>query len=229
MLRHIVAAVAALTIAMAAGSAAADDKIKYRVTITNLTKGQSFTPQLVVTHRGDVSMFRLGETASPGVGRMAEGGDTSVLLDELLAYPSAVGDYAVAEGAAGLLAPGETTSVVVTAGRRHRYLSLAGMLLPTNDTFVALNRVRLPRHGVTELALAYDAGTEPNDQSCAHIPGPQCGGEPFSAPSDMDEGFVHVSNGIHELPRTGADSVIGPHEYDWRNPVARIVVRRLYY
>lgn len=205
-------------------------EFKYKVTITNITKGQSFTPQLVVTHEGKKALFRLGSPASPGLGRMAEGGDTSVLLEELM-YADSVADYAVIEGVEGLLVPGETASVVVTADRHHRYLSLAGMFLPTNDTFVALNRIRLPRHAKAMFARAYDAGTEYNDQNCANIPGPVCGGTPFSDPSEMDEGFVYVSNGIHELPQPDGDDaarIIGPQTYDWRNPVARIVVKRLY-
>ena len=36
---------------------------KYEVTITNLTPGQSFTPQLVATHSRKVSLFELGQPA----------------------------------------------------------------------------------------------------------------------------------------------------------------------
>lgn len=204
----------------------------YKVTITNLTKGQFFTPALVATHRGGVSMFKLGEPASDGLARTAEAGDTSELLNELMSYTNAVGDYATVLGAGDppLLAPGETASVVVSGGGRYRFLSLAGMLLPSNDTFVALNRIRLPRHQTTKLALAYDAGTEFNDQNCLHIPGPRCGGEANSAPADTDEGYVYVSNGFHALPQPEGDDageVLQPFTYDWRNPVARIVVKRI--
>ena len=72
------------------------------------------------------------------------------------------------------------------------------MLIPTNDTFVALDSVRLPRVGSTaRLAIAYDAGTEANDQNCNNMPGPRCGGVGFSpGPNVGDEGYVYVSNGF---------------------------------
>ena len=99
------------------------------------------------------------------------------------------------------------------------------------DTFVAVNRVKLPSSGaVQQLVPAYDAGTEYNDQNCANIPGPVCGGEGNSpGPNEDDEGFVHIGNGMHEL---GAEDemgnrIIDPKTYDWRNSVARITVRRM--
>lgn len=236
MKRIIILAAAACSLLATTAFANGGHPAKYKVTITNLTKGQFFTPALVVTHHRHVSMFTLGEPASDGLAATAEAGDTSLLLSELMTYPNAVGDYATVLGAGDppLLAPGETASVTVAGGGRHRYLSLAGMLLPTNDTFVALNSIRLPTHKTTKIALAYDAGTEVNDQNCTHIPGPRCGGEASSAPADTDEGYVYVSNGIHMLPQPAGDvadkdEVIGPHQYDWRNPVARIVVQRLRY
>ena len=36
----------------------------YEVTVTNITPGQTFTPQMVVTHAADISLFQLGEPAS---------------------------------------------------------------------------------------------------------------------------------------------------------------------
>jgi hypothetical protein len=105
------------------------------------------------------------------------------------------------------------------------------MLIPTNDTFFALNRQRLPLRGsVTFFAEAYDAGTETNDQNCSNIPGPRCGGEGLSTGINSgDEGFVHVGNGFHELGEgDGATGeVLRPFQYDWRNPVAMIRIKRV--
>lgn len=217
---------AAAAVLLGAGAASADRT--YTVTITNVTKGQTFTPILVVTHAPRVRLFEPGEPASPELEILAEAGDTgpqSAALEGLGRH--AVGDVRTI---GGLLGPGETTSVEVTAGRGHRHLSLAAMLIPTNDNFVALDGVRLPPWGdSTFLVPAYDAGTEENDQSCAHIPGPRCGGEGHSpGPNPGDEGFVFVGSGFHELGDTddeGAE-VLGPFLYDWRNPVARVVVAR---
>ncbi len=44
--------ITALTLSLAASTANAQSNARYEVTITNITPGQSFTPQLVVTHPG---------------------------------------------------------------------------------------------------------------------------------------------------------------------------------
>lgn len=200
----------------------------YKVTITNITKGQTFTPQLVATHDGSVRAFRLGDPASPEIEAVAEGGNTGPLTDQLLAKSYRVGDV---QTIPGMLGPGESATIVVEGTRFHRFMTVAAMLLPTNDTFVALNRVGLPRWGSrTYTALGYDAGTEFNDQNCVNIPGPRCGGAPFSDAADTDEGFIYVSNGFHDLPPSDIEGkeVLGPFVYDWRNPIARITVKRLH-
>ena len=128
----------------------------------------------------------------------------------------------------GLLMPGQTVKLKVE-GRPGQRLSLAGMLIPTNDTFVGIDSVFLPLHGETTIeAIAWDAGTEANDQNCLHIPGPRCGGQASSAPADSDEGFVHVSNGFHDLgDGNGMGEVLKPAEYSWNDPVAIVTIRRM--
>ncbi len=206
----------------------ADSSVRYEVTITNITKGQTFTPQLVAGHRSSVSLFTLGEPASEELAILAEGGDTGPLTDALLGHGNAVKDVTTI---GALLGPGETASVEIEGPRHRGHLSVAAMLIPTNDTFMALNGVPLPRFGTAVFhAVAYDAGSEANDQNCAHIPGPPpCFGEPVSAPADSDEGYVYVSNGFHELGALDEDGnvILGPATYDWRNPVARITVHRV--
>ena len=217
-----------LCAALFSGAALADGNNgrRYEVTITNITKGQTFTPLLVATHTNDVQLFQVGAAASPALETLAESGDTMPATDELLAAGRAVGTV---ETIPGLLGPGQSVSVVVQAPKRARRLSVAAMLIPTNDTFVALNSVPLPRKTRVFDAPAYDAGTEANDQNCTNIPGPRCQGAGSSAPADGDEGFIHIGNGFHELGTgQGPDGeVLGPFTYDWRNPVARVAVRRL--
>jgi hypothetical protein len=224
--RIATAALAAVfLLASAFASADAGYNRKYEVTITNLTPGQTFTPQLVATHSAKVSLFELGQPASHALEVLAEGGDTAPLMEELLASPYEVADV---QTVPGLLGPGQSVTVIVEANRFQRYLSLAAMLIPTNDAFVALDSVALPRDRRSVNALAYDAGTEANDQNCLSIPGPRCGGEGHSpGPNESDEGFVHVSNGFHSLPAADVAEVLGPQLYDWRNPVARVEVKRI--
>ena len=216
----------ALVIMLASIAQADNYTAKYEVTITNLTRGQVFTPQLVATHEQQVAIFELGQPAGLALETLAEGGDTSAVTIQLLENPSQIGDILTVPG---LLMPGASVTTTIEASIHHRYLSMVAMLIPTNDTFVALNGIPLHRNGVRSyLALGYDAGTEANDQNCNNIPGPRCGGAGHSpGPNDGDEGYVHVSNGFHELEQTDSGEVLGPAVYDWRNPVARVVVKRV--
>lgn len=185
---------------------------RHKVTVTNLTQGQSFTPIIGVAHDDDVSLFSSGSPASPELAAMAEGGDTGPLAG-ILGGDAGVVDIETTEG---LLGPGESVTFMIRSTRRAGYLSVAAMLIPTNDAFMALNGAKIPRSGSkTYRVVAYDAGSEPNTEVCADIPGPVCGGAGGS-PDAGGEGFVHVHNGIHGI----AD--LSSSVYDWRNPVAMI-------
>jgi hypothetical protein len=188
----------------------------YKVTVTNLTRGQSFTPILVVSHRYAPNLlFVPGETASPELAMLAEGGDTGPLETVLSGNPR-VRDTATS---AGLLEPGDSTTIEVQGQIGLGRISLAAMLIPTNDAFLAAQNVRLPsgHEVVTVVVPAYDAGSEPNDEDCANIPGPVCGGEGVS--EGGGEGYVHVHAGIHGIGTLAAET------YDWRNPVASISIK----
>lgn len=197
----------------------------YEVTITNITPALQFTPILAATHQRGLSYFELGEAASDEMALLAEDGNVGPLLDSILE----TGKVFDTANSADFLPPGppllfagDTVTLEITAKRRARFLSLAAMLLPTNDSFVAIDSVRLPRSGsITVFARGYDAGSEPNDELCANIPGPTCNGTGAS-PDAGGEGFVHVSNGIH------GQGDLSAAVYDWRNPVARIVIQRVY-
>jgi len=207
-----------MTAALAFSSATfADDDKAYEVTITNVTAGQTFTPVLAATHSSDIGFFELGQPASAELTALAEGGDIGPLGMLLDAAPWQVLDTAT-NGA--LLGPGESVTIELMGGSRFNRLSFAAMLIPTHDTFVAVNSMPLPKRSSTAVALAYDAGSETNDELCANIPGPYCGGAALS-PMDDGEGFVHVANGIHGI------GDLSPEVFDWRNPVATVHVRRI--
>ena len=173
----IVAFVSALAMAPAASVAKDHHGPRFEVSITNLTRGQQFTPFLVVTHRPGVHLFNLGAPASAELSALAEEGNTAPLTAALSMLP----DVSDIVSGAGLTNPGATTTLFVDGGRSFGHLSLAAMLIPTNDGFVALDSVPLP-HGsatATYYAMAFDAGSERNDESCASIPGPsfsECNG-----------------------------------------------------
>jgi hypothetical protein len=193
----------------------------YEVTITNVTRDQTFTPFLVVAHRPRVKLFEVGQPASPELEALAENGDTAPFQAKLAATPGVRG---ITVGG-GLLAPGQTTTMKVQ-GHRHDRISLAAMLIPTNDGFIALGSAGpFGRRLRSTYAPAYDAGTEVNDELCASIPGPdyvECGGPGGGgAPDGGEEGFVRIHEGMHGV----GDFVAATR--DWRNPVAKVSVRRV--
>lgn len=198
-------------------SAAADDgKRMYAVSVTNLTRGILFTPIMVATHQEGIRLYDLGLPPSAALAAMAEGGDTGALAAMINATQKASTAFTP-----GLLAPGQTVTVMVASLKGSNHMSLAAMMLPTNDGFIAVTDVPLPngKQPVTYISNGHDAGSEPNDELCANIPGPQCGGEGGS-PGAGGEGFVHIHAGIHGIGDLPAA------DYDWRNPVALITVRQ---
>lgn len=202
-------------------AAAARDGPLYEVTITNATYGQRFTPLLLVTHESSVRLFEVGKPASAGLATLAEEGNVVPLRAVLDADPN----VNMTAAGASLTNPGATVTLTIR-GRPHRdRLSIAAMLIPTNDAFVAFNAVELPFFGsASYVARAYDSGTEINNELCASIPGPgypECGGDGGGAKAGNGEGFVHVHRGIH-----GVGS-FDPANRAWQNPVAFITVRRV--
>ncbi len=192
---------------------------QYTVSITNITGAQTFTPIMVAAHKKGVKLFTPGSPASPELAMLAEGGDTAPLT-ELLMMDHRVGHVMTTGGPLG---PGETVDVQIPGHRRYGYISLAAMMLPTNDGFIALNGVRAPRGNHTHMYMSpgYDAGSEINDESCINIPGPfGCDGKGIGYSPDGGEGYVHIHSGIRDVGEL--DSA----EYDWKNPVARIVIKR---
>ncbi len=203
-----------LAIALSLGAQAQEAKT-FEVTITNITKSQIFTPILLVTHTPAVSLFTPGKPASYELELQAEGGDPMPLKDLLDSDPDVL-NTAIA---GGLLLPGESVTVEIQGNGRFNRLSITSMLIPTNDTFVGLRSMKLPSRSSMAAVPAFDAGTETNDEDCTNIPGPDCGGEGYNVAGG--EGFVYISNGI-----SGIDD-LAPSAFDWRNPVARVVVKHV--
>ena len=204
---------------LVATTAWAEDELEtYKITVTNLTRGQPLAPVMAATHQMGMSYFQVGEAPSAELAALAEAGNGKPLAAKLLTTPG-VSDAQVGAGGTG---PGKTTTMMVTARRGTDRLSIGAMLANTNDGFIALRDVALPKgqKTVTYMADGYDAGSEPNDELCATVPGPACRGAALS-PEASGEGYVHIHAGIHGIGGLSAA------EYDWRNPVAQIVVERM--
>ncbi len=201
---------------------------QFTVQIENLTNGIFFTPLLVAAHDSSTKLFQTGTSANASLEAMAEGGDISGLVADIAGTsPTTVENPAV-----GLLAPGAntTTSMLDTDGTANNYLSIVGMLLPTNDGFVGLNSWEIPSTaGTYSFTInGYDAGTEANDELTASIPAPidfgtGTGGTGV-ATSDSNTN-VHIHRGsIGDDNSTSGISDLDNSVHRWLNPIARITV-----
>lgn len=208
---------------------------EYSVKIENLTHGVYFTPLLVSAHPGGTTLFTSGMPASAHLQAMAEGGDISGLATDLMA----VGAKNIENPASGLLMPGKYAMADLgDPGAANTQLSIAAMLLPTNDGFVTLNNLTLPTTPgtYTYLLNAYDAGTEANDEirgsgasGMAGMPVPPplealvgTGGTGITTAA---EGYVHIHRGVlGDHNATGGASDIDASSQRWLNPVARVTL-----
>jgi hypothetical protein len=209
-----------LAVPAIAGNIVSEDQLprRYRVTVTNLTPGQGFSPAVIVAHTSAFDLFEVTEAASPGVARVAEEGDPTIAVAEATA---AAGVHDVVVAGTGPFMPGQSVSAEVEATSAS-VLSVIGMLGSTNDAFYGLDSHKLTfGTPMTIYVPAYDAGSERNTEDCDHVPGPPCNAMGVRVTAGA-EGFITVHNGIHGF----AD--LPPITHDWNNPVARITIERVF-
>ncbi|PVV12083.1 MAG: hypothetical protein B6D77_05870 [gamma proteobacterium symbiont of Ctena orbiculata] len=234
MKKSLTVLAASVSLLFSANSLASDREIS--VEITNLTNAIYFTPLLVATHNRHTDLFEVGTAASANLQAMAEGGN----IDGLIADVKASGGEYVANPASGLLAPGATAEAVIERPRkRNRFLSVVGMLLPTNDGFVGLDSLRVPKKKgtYTYYLHGYDAGTEANDEIITGGGAPGAPGIPADPGGNAGSGgsptvaadhnpTVHIHRGVTgDSDPTGGDSDLDARVHTWQGPVARLVIR----
>jgi Spondin_N len=207
----------------------------YKITITNLTAGQPFTPPVLLTHTKRTGIFTVGEAASEEIQAIAENGNSAPLQ---MALGVDVNVHQVVAGTAPLVPannPGQTgfgssATFEITTHGSARFLSFASMLICTNDGFTGLDSVRLPRHKTTVYSVAYDARTETNTEDFADIVPPCQGligvssddaGTGMSNPNLAEDGIVIPHAGING----GIDLFTEVH--GWSDPVAKIEIERV--
>jgi hypothetical protein len=225
MKRFLVLAAAAVTAAgLLTGSAGADDDDEkvWRVTIRNLTPAgpgapgsQPLSPPLFVVHSGRVDVWSVGGIASHPVAAIAEDA-LNTPAESALAQLRGVDD--VFTGAGGPIASGTKRSYLVEAEDGFDRLSVVTMLVNTNDGFTGLDSFRLRGDGAVLHKMAYDAGSERNNELAAFIPGPCCG-HPFVR--DPEGELIRMHAGIEGI------GDLDPAAYDWDGPVAKITIRRV--
>ena len=118
--KYVYAGISILLIVLASGISFADQKDyarKYRVTITNLTRGQIFSRPIVISHNRNFRLFELGEPASDELVALAEDADLSLLIAQIDShYNYALGPVSDLNPN-GVVLPGPSATVEI-AGER---------------------------------------------------------------------------------------------------------------
>jgi Spondin_N len=213
-----------------------DDLRTYRVTIENETDEQPFSPGVAVTHRKSFSLFQVGESASVGIERIAEDGNEGPAVAAVTGAPGVTSVFDInqpitREGTTFMSFTDEF-SFEIQAHPRDR-LSLAIMLICTNDGFTGLDSVKLPKgdDSVTYRSQGYDAGTENNTEQSEDIVDPCSGLGPAPLAGDPNDpnGGTPTSP---QAPISHHAGILGggdltPSLHDWENPVAEITIERI--
>ncbi len=204
------------------------------IEFTNLTHGIHYTPILMSAHSDAISLFSAGVAATPELQMMAEGGDISGLVTML----DAANANNMTNPANGLLAPGQSTTAMLSTDEGNTYLSVVTMLLPTNDGFAGVNSWKIPTEAGSYSfnVNAYDAGTEANNEVVNGGGAPGVLGIPAAPGMDSGTGgsgvtteeantTVHIHRGsLGDDNLTAGKSDLDNTVHRWLNPVARITV-----
>ncbi len=221
----LIAALVAFTTPASASSGEHDSSTAgtFLVTVENLTENQTLTPAVVAAHSGDFRLFRINRPASYGLQQLAENGGVPVLVDELSGNES-VFDVAVAGGAP--IPPGGSASTLITTLGYANRISVAAMLICTNDGFAAVSDARVSQYQgeTTRYGRAYDAGTEINTQLFVDLVPPCSGGATgtgMSNPALAENGVVLPHRGIAEVGDLSSDT------HGWHGPVIKVTIERV--
>ncbi len=212
------------------GDTDTDARRTFTLQLTNLTANQPFGPVAVVLHPPPDALWLPGESASEALEVLAESGDPQPLLDAADSRTDVVRAF----GGSGVISPGSSETFTFTltgdelSADRPLAVTLATMLVNTNDAFAGASGEALPDLGIGERRIwylpAYDAGTEANSETAATIPGPAAGGEGFAAGRD-DQDRIAIHPGVISAQDGLADSVLdGSHR--WDNPVLALELTR---
>jgi len=229
-------AIAAVVVSISVLFAGPVSARQVHVAITNLTNGTYFTPLLVAAHNRHTHLFQVGTEASENLQAMAEGGDLSGLISDV----EAAGGTYVVTPADGPLAPGESAAAkLYLKYRSTTHLTIVAMLLPTNDGFVGMDTLRIPKYrgSYTYYLLGYDAGTEANNELIVEgggVPGvlgipadpggnSGTGGDGAAGPDHNPTVHIHRSV-LGDTDADGGISDLDSRVHRWLNPVARVVI-----
>ncbi|MGP8305831.1 spondin domain-containing protein [Vibrio sp. YIC-376] len=222
----------AASVALLAGCHNDDDNdemtsFRYTVNVANLTANQPMSPLAVLTHNNDFRLFEIGQSASVALEHLAEGGSNA----ELIAMMNSDSNVYQGVSGNGLILPGASDEVTITLNpNRIGFLSVASMLVNTNDAFVGETGLSLKSLAVGESyemnMNVWDSGTELNDELAATIPGPAGGGEGFNAERNDNADMVAFHAGIISRDDGLTNSTLSAN-HRFLNPGAKVTITRI--
>jgi len=230
--KYLGVSIAAISLITASGCSDSDNddividkpELSFEVTVTNLTSNQPLSPIATVIHEDSYNPWAIGSSASEGLELLSESGDGGQFLteaDNAGAYASLAGN--------GLILPGESDTLTIqTTEYAQLNLSLATMLVNTNDAFAGLKGIDISNLSIGEeinLSIpVYDAGTEMNAETAGSIPGPADGGEGYNVVRD-DIDFVARHPGVvSDIDGYDGSVLDSSHRFD--GLVAKLLIRR---
>jgi hypothetical protein len=173
----VVAALTSIGLSLSAAT------IDVTVQIENLApaNGTFLTPVWVGFHDGTFDFIEVGQTASDGLQRLAEDGNTLVIGDEFLdpeLGSGVVNGTISSTGEIPAIAPGTSASLTFSLDSdafRSRFLSYASMVIPSNDAFIGNDAPQahpvfnssgefIGGQFIVTGSEVWDAGTEVNDE-----------------------------------------------------------------
>lgn len=224
-------------LALALASAACDDgttieeplvaERQFDVLIENFTRGQPFSPGLAVTHGDELLLWSDGAPSTRALRRLAEHGDPAELPLEVAASRA----YEVITLRDGVDRVGgdadNARQFRIRAGADATRLSVAMMLVCTNDGFTGVAGVPLPEdyEPVVFLLPAWDAGAELNDERFASIVDACQAAGPVTAGSDGDGGEAE-DGVVAPHPNIQGEADLSTELHGWDGPVGRLSIRR---
>lgn len=225
--------VAALALGLLAPTASADDThvITYEVTIENLSN-QPLSPAVAATHVPGLGMWIPGELASAELIEIAENGNQIPAFDALSANPdvTSVVDVGVPLTPRGTEVGDFTDSVTFTIeGYPGDRLSLATMLICSNDGFTGVTNLRLPNADQVRMTRtrAYDAGSEANTEVSEDIVDP-CSGLGLVAldgdPDGNNNEGIDTEEGVAIHPGVSGEGELTRMDHGWRRSIAKVTI-----
>ncbi|OBU25368.1 hypothetical protein C0Z01_09015 [Photobacterium kishitanii] len=199
---------------------------KYTVTVTNLTNNQPLSPVIAIAYNNDYKLFSIGSPASISLEKLAESGDNS----DYIASKETNKNVLDAISGAGIILPGSSDTVsLTTSTNTDTYLSVASMLVNTNDGFIADNKQVLSTlakgDSITVKLNVWDSGTEANSETAATIPGPAGEGEGFNSVRDDTQDQVTLHSGVITTEDGLTTSTLNS-THRFLNPAAQVTITR---